>query len=322
MVAGSLLTTAAVAVGVGCVGDDVGAGAQPAANDSGPPDANGNAPDSTTTPTLDGGASADASDAAVAECDLTKPFSSAVIMPGINQPDSEDEHASLTADELTIVFGTTRLAPAGSVRHVFTSTRLARNATFPTPIQLGAVFSANGDTNPSISADGTLIVWNNGAAKIFMATRMSAAEVFATPVQLSTDSLVSPNLTGDSSAIYAADLGSGQFVRLPKAGATFGAPAALAGVTNDAVQEGSPMSRDDLSLYFATARTGTKMNLNVWVHARANTTAAYAAATEVTSLSSDSNEAPSWLSPDGCRMYLTFSSGTGKRDIYLATRPK
>lgn len=254
MVAGSLLTTAAVAVGVGCVGDDVGAGAQPAANDSGPPDANGNAPDSTTTPTLDGGASADASDAAVAECDLTKPFSSAVIMPGINQPDSEDEHASLTADELTIVFGTVRLAP-------------------------------NGDTNPSISADGTLIVWNNGVAKIFMATRMSAAEVFATPVQLSTDSLVSPNLTGDSSAIYAADLGSGQFVRLPKAGATFGAPAALAGVTNDAVQEGSPMSRDDLSLYFATAR-------------------------------------PSWLSPDGCRMYLTFSSGTGKRDIYLATRPK
>lgn len=64
------------------------------------------------------------------------------------------------------------------------------------------------------------------------------------------------------------------------------------------------------------------MNLNVWAHTRATTTSAYPAATEVTSLSSDSNEAPSWLSPDGCRMYLTFSSGSGKRDIYLATRPK
>jgi hypothetical protein len=77
---------------------------------------------------------------------------------------------------------------------------------------------------------------------------------------------------------------------MPRSGATFGAQETVALPVQSSVV--SPVTRDELTMYFSLGDT-------------------------VGSLAE-----PSWISRDGCRLYLTYTQASGKPTIYVATRPR
>jgi len=263
-------------------------------------------------------------DGAPAACDVTKPFGTAVEVPGLHDPTANDTHATLTDDELTVYFASDRANVTAGTLHIYSATRATRTAAFGAPGQVGSTFSDNGDSNPSISPDGNTIVFDSlrpptsGLVHLFMATRTSAAVVFPQATLIPGDSILAPSLSPDGNVIYAASLGSGGLVRFDKAGVGFGAAQMVALPFGNSVT--SPVTRDDLTLFLALGEgTGTE----ILVSKRASTSSPWSMPTTVTELKTAAVEAePSWLSADGCRLYLRYkASANGRSTIFVATRP-
>jgi WD40-like Beta Propeller Repeat len=261
-----------------------------------------------------------AADMAGPACDVTKPFGQAIEVPGLHDPLANDVHATLTDDELTVYFGTNRMDHSG-IMHIFSSTRLTRDAGFPMPMLVGPTFSDQGESHPSISPDGNALYFDSSrviaGSNLFMSTRSNAGVVFPMPMKITGDFLIDPGITIDGNALYSANLSSGLIVRMPRAGTTFGGQETVALPTQFSVV--SPVTRDELTLYFSL---GDTTGNDIYVAKRGSTSAAWVAS-EVTELKISASLAePSWISPDGCRLYLTYRQGNGNSIIYIATRPK
>jgi hypothetical protein len=277
----------------------------------------------TGTPGVD--ASADtaadtAADMAGPACDVTKPFGQAIEVPGLHDPLANDVHATLTDDELTVYFGTNRLDHSG-IMHIFSSTRATRDAGFPMPMLVGPTFSDEGESHPSISPDGNTIYLDSSrlipGSNLFLSTRSNAGVVFPMPTKITGDFLIGPGITDDGNALYSANLSSGLIVRMPRAGLTFGGQETVALAVQSSVV--SPVTRDELTLYFSL---GDTVGNDIYVAKRSSTSAAWVAS-EVTELKISAGLAePSWISRDGCRLYLTYRQGSGNSIISVATRPR
>ena len=81
----------------------------------------------------------------------------------------------------------------------------------------------------------------------------------------------------------------------------------------------SPATNDDLTMFVSF---GDTVGSVIAVTQRASTTTGFPAPATIAELATGASIAePSWVSPDGCRLYLTYAVGTGKQTIYMATRP-
>ncbi len=266
-------------------------------------------------------------DAAVASCDLSKPFAPAIEAPGVHQVGVVDVHASLTDDELTIYFGSNRSDPTSQTMHIYSATRPARDAAFTTPAPVGSTFSTEGESNPSVSPDGNTIYFDSlrpvpggvqGSPNIFTSTRANAAVVFPTGTKVGGPGLISPSITDDGRVLYVADLSSGGLARFDKVGSGFGVAQPVDLQTTMSVT--APASRDDLALYLSS---GDTIGNDILVTKRTSTSKPFSGPTEVTELKTTATVAePSWISVDGCRLYLRYQATGDKSRIYVATRPK
>jgi hypothetical protein len=241
-------------------------------------------------------------------------------VPGLHDPLATDVHATLTDDELTVYFGTNRMDHSG-IKHVYSSTRATRDAGFPMPMLVNPTFSDQGESHPSISPDGNALYLDSSrlipGSNLFVSARSNAGVVFPMPAKITGDFLIDPGITDDGNALYAANLSSGLIVRMPRSGATFGAPETVALPVQSSVV--SPVTRDELTMYFSL---GDTVGNDIYVAKRSSTSAAWVAS-EVTELKISSSRAePSWISRDGCRLYLSYADASGKSVIYVATRPR
>jgi hypothetical protein len=236
-----------------------------------------------------------------------------------------DVHASLTDDELTIYFGSDRFDPTSSTMHIYSATRPTRDAVFPTPALVGSISAPEGESNPSISPDGNTIYFDSRRSvptgpgpHIFTSTRSNATVVFPTATVIAGDFLISPSVTADGNVLYAADLSSGALARLDRAGGGFGSPQPVDLLTMMSVT--APVSRDDLTLFLSI---GDTIGHDIIAAKRASTSGPFPAPTEVTELKTTATVAePSWISADGCRLYLRYAASGDTSRIYVAARPK
>jgi hypothetical protein len=83
-------------------------------------------------------------------------------------------------------------------------------------------------------------------------------------------------------------------------------------------------SADGRWLYFASSRAGggAKGELDIWVAHRVDLASPFGAPVNVAELNTASADRPSWISSDGCRMYLTSTreGGLGALDVWRAER--
>jgi hypothetical protein len=95
----------------------------------------------------------------------------------------------------------------------------------------------------------------------------------------------------------------------------FGAPTKDLQLSMTGLEDDATPSNSGLEMFFAR-------NMNVFRATRAHPTGAWDVGSVVEELSTADDDAPSWISPDGLRIYLQSQrAGTGMRDLYVATRP-
>jgi hypothetical protein len=281
-----------------------------------------------------------------ASCNSSAPFGAPTLVPAVNAAGYGDAYARLSSDELTIYFASTR--PTGTSYpdagagvpgfHIFFATRANTTDPFGVPQPLASANQAPYVVAPTITADGLALYyssWTGSTGNIFVMTR-STPRSFGTPTLVSlgatgsfADSYVSP----DGQALYFEEVGSADIFTSTEGPQGFGLPQPLglaitpAGGCNTRADQcftWSPViSADGLSLYFASNRAGSQGTTNssdVWVARRPTKADAFGIPTNVAELNSLDEDIPSWLSADGCRIYMARGNYPTAK-IYMATRP-
>jgi hypothetical protein len=257
-------------------------------------------------------------DAPAPACDLTKAFGTPTALPVIHDPNGNDVHATLTTDELAIYFASDRQT-AGKF-HIYSASRAAVTDPFGTPAIVSSLFSMAGESHPSVSPDGNTIFFDSYPTDIhvFTSTRANATVVFPPPSQITGDALIDPAITADGSALYVANLSFGNLQRMEHSAGGFGAGQSVdIPATSSLV---SPVTNDDLTMFMSL---GDTTGNTIAVTHRTSKTMSFPAPQPVAELQIGASLAePSWLSADGCRLYLTYGMTGGKSTIFVATRPR
>lgn len=271
---------------------------------------------------LDAGTDPDTGDAA-ATCDLSAPFGTPVVISELADPGlAADGTLRLAPDELSGYFWSLR---TGNQR-IYYAKRTTRGQPFSFTIVSG-LNTVNNDLDPTLSSDGTLLVFrHNIPGDDLWAATPTSATTFINPApiaNLNTGGVdAQPYLQegGNELLFESKRSGVGDLYRSIRTGTTFSAPTLIAELSTMTADEGDPvLSADGLTLYFRSDRPASLTGYNIWVATRASTASVFGPATLVPNVSSAGDDGPSFLSTDGCRLYLSSDRG-GDNDIYVATR--
>lgn len=263
-------------------------------------------------------------DAGPPQCDLDAPF--ADVRPLVEINTSANEHgAHLTADELTMFFARNQ--------QLFRSTRASRKDVFAPPERL--VFDADdggvllaGDFDPVLEPDGVTLYFSSTRAgyvdsDIWRARANEGTFGGLEPVPgLATRSEEShpyPTRTGMWLAVRAE--GARKIWYAPRTTDGFRPPAPVQELSD--LAEASPvLTPDELRIYFGRIRELGEVR--IFTARRTNVAVPFETPVPVTELDGPGVRSPSWVSPDGCRLYFqrSFVEGGTDLDVFVAEKPR
>lgn len=265
--------------------------------------------DSSRDTASDGGATPDASgdSGAVVSCHPDTRFGDPIPVYGLNRDPGTEFRLNLSPDELTVY-----VAKGGGwwIADIHSAKRATRMDPFGKLVPLMSVNTDAAEDSVGVTGDGlTLFVESSrsGRGRIYRATRRTIAEQFGLPIQviLDPDPLdeMDPYVLPDGTALYftaslPADSG---FYRAALNGATAEMPTMV-------LPEGPRfpvVSADELTIYFADGAP-----LRTWMATRTSRDLPFSDRIDLVELNTpDADTYPQWISPDGCRLYLTRSFG-------------
>lgn len=261
-------------------------------------------------------------------CDPKKPFGAPVLVDGINTAGGPagEAGASLTPDELTIYFASNRLNPGTPDFDIYVATRASTSDAFDAGQKIAALDLGGDERSTWILPDAlTIYIYSSagtGGYDLFVATRASTSAPFGTPQPLGVNTAEIEEggaVTGDGKTLYFQRGTAAETYRSINAGAGFATATAVAELNGPDADAPIP-SPDDLTIYFASARAGGMGGPDIYMATRPSTSDAFNQITNLTSLNSTEFDVPSWVSPDGCVMYLTSLRGPGF-EVWSAARP-
>jgi hypothetical protein len=340
VVLGSLGVAGAVAA---CVGDTSSNGADAGQDATSSADGGGTGAD-TSTPMVDAGAGTDSSaidastDAWKPLCDLTKSFNTPQPLANIDTTESEDV-IWLTPDQLTGYVSARRTdggIDGGGGYDLFTTTRTTVTLPFgPIAPLAGSLNTPADQRSPVVSADGLTLYYystQTGTGQIYTATRAQTNVAFGagqpalaplnttagdTVSWISADALtvfLSSN-RGGTTRIYSATRAS--------TSVDFQAPTTSGMPSTTGVDDNMVTTADQLTAYFASTEVGGKGNFDVWMATRTSTANGFGTPVHVPELSTTNIDSPTWLSPEGCTIYVLQEQPgmSGVYDLFVASKP-
>jgi hypothetical protein len=258
-------------------------------------------------------------------CDATAPFGAPVPVTSLDST-FDDEGLRLTPDELTGVFARSR---SGGTTDLYLATRATADGDFGAPMLLGTVNSVSSELWPTLSPDALLLLFDSnrttGTFHVYVSRRADAMSPFGPPsssVALA-DGDGQPLLASATALYFTSStrtgLGMGDIWRvdIDSTGA-IGTPAAVIGGINSAANETAPAVTADERV-MAFERDG-----DVYLASRSAPTDGFGTASPVDGLAAIGvTEAPAWISPDSCHLYVQSDApgGMGGIDLYMASRP-
>jgi hypothetical protein len=265
-------------------------------------------------------------------CDPQMPFATPEPVGGLNSP-NDDVSARLSSDELFVAFA--RRTGAGTGFYdLYSATRTARDLPFDAPTLLATVNSVNSETWPTVSPDGLLLLFQSdrstGKDHIYSSVRATVADKFGPPSIATAlmDAERQPYLANNRALYFASAVRTGGQgmqdiwrTEIDSTGAT-SAPVTVLGGVNTPDDEITPTLTDDELRMFFRRTVGTE--LDIYTASRSSMADGFGAATPVPGLSMPGiNEIPTWISPDGCSLYLEIADpagGMGGDDLFVARR--
>lgn len=286
---------------------------------------------------LDGLPAVDATDSADAvtppgRCDRSKPFGVPVLvnLPGWRSGIT-DGIPRLSPDELHLYFTSTRRPDTKAIFH---ATRPSRDAAFTDPALVTAVDSNDYDVASTVTGDGLTMyfeTFRTGNFTIYTATRPADDQPWSPPALFSgwlpaagkADGGPFVTLGGDALYTHTNRVGDGRLHIFRAARGQSGAWGENALVTTALATSSELLpvaSADELTLLYASDRVdGAKGGLDIWLATRTSTEVPFTGAVNVDAVNSALDEAPGWISPDSCSLYLERHNNAEGR-IYVAHR--
>lgn len=279
-------------------------------------------------PSVDAAAEADAG----APCDLTATWGppSQIVLFG-----TSNGTASLSEDELTILFD--NLVPSGPRYAIFVAQRSTNEEAFTKATEIGAPVASASDTyQPALSSDGrTLWFASNrpgGFYRLWKTTRPNVESMFGEPFTPPAFAVIGaaiegqPFVTADGAVWFASNrLSSGDFDvyrSSPLSDGGYTTPIAVADLNSTASESKPVLSRDGLTVFFGSARKAGTGN-DIWTATRANKGMSFGTPVSVPELNTPSDDIPTWISADSCRLYMCSDRGSaGVLRIYVSSRRK
>ncbi len=268
--------------------------------------------------TVDG--AVDAVDAPAGACNPVAEFGTPVLIPELSSQAVADGTLRLLPDELTGYFW--RGDPPNP--DIFYVSRPTLAAPFTITVVQG-INGATGELDPTVGADGVMVFRRNGPGDELYVTTQITPDTFSAPTALTVLNTGAVEGQGflpiGSDVLYFQSKRSmaGDLYTSMRTGTSFTAPALITELAT-ADEEGDPVvSPDGLTIWFRTNRAATLGGFNIMTATRGTPTGTFGPATLVANLNTEGDDGPSWISPDGCRMYLS-SNVAGTNDVYVATR--
>ena len=285
-----------------------------------------------------------ASDAALllppdASCNPAAPFGDPVPL-ALSGGGGDNFDARLTLDELTVYFASDSTPGDAAGLRIYSATRAHSTDSFG-PAALVDGINPGGVASeyaPSVTEDGLSFYMNQYEPTqtphvIFVSTRASRSLPFGAPALLSSVVLpgyseANPIVTPDGSALYFfVQDGSGGSPHLYSSSRdTSGTLSTPTLITELAAGNAGNLavSADQLTILFSTTRGDPAgANWDIWVSHRANIADPWGSPTSLpANVNSAGADAPTWISGDGCRLYLQSNRSGGRYGLYLATRPR
>ena len=271
-----------------------------------------------------------------AGCDANAPFGTPLPLESLDTASNEYD-ARLTVDELTVYFARSRPQVTIFSTQIYFATRADFTEPFG-PAQLVSGIASSSDTTfaPSITANNLNLYFNLGGPGIFsiyIASRSTASDPFPVGVEIpgvnGANENGNPFVTPDGTSLYfySDHYGAGgvpgeltELVVSQLEGGSFGPPVLIPALdTGEA--DNVTVSADQRTIFFGSTRSDPAgVDEDVWMSQRSSTSVDWDPPVPVTEVNSTDSDEPTWISADGCRLYLQSSRG-GDSDFYVATRP-
>ena len=266
---------------------------------------------------------------AQANCMQATSFAAPTLVAGL-QTDMHEDRAWLSADELIVYLSTNRDDDSPGY-DIHAAVRASLGEPFGEPTLLTG--SAGEDRRPTLTADGlTLYLASSPVGELeydlMVATRANLLAEFSelAPVGVvnSEVSDTAPSISPDGTTLWfeSQRTGLGDIYRAQRSGdGPFDEPTAV-GELNTASAEAAPVpSADGLTIWFSSDRAGGLGNFDVWTATRSSIEDGFGEPEHVPEVSSEAIDWPSWISLDGCRLYLASRRpDDGDYDLWVAER--
>ncbi len=233
---------------------------------------------------------------------------------------------SLSADGLTLYFS----ARAAGREHIYQAVRTGVNGNFEGARLLEEVDSDLEDGTPFVRVDGlALYLFSSrpggmGGRDLWLATRAEPAGSFAEPIAMQNVNAAghesSPATSRDALTLFFTsdrDGGDSDIWVATRDVPTgpFGAPSPLPNIATSSNEEGPALSADALTLYFATDRSDSGMD--IWTASRATAGGTFSGAAPVPEVSSSAEDVDPAISGDGSELFFSSNRG-GSYQIWRA----
>jgi hypothetical protein len=244
----------------------------------------------------------------------------------------EDRSARLSPNELTIYFASDRASPGQD--QLFMATRPTVTDAFGAPTQIDELASAGLTLSPTVTPDGLTMFFEStrigGDFQIFQTSRDTLGSPWQRPKTVDTIDIGSQAVPNQVGAPYVVPGGALYFHELVNMlHDIFRADSLgirdLSGALRGTEVAQPVVSDDELTMFFASTRPdpggNTQGGYDIWIETRASVDDDFGSPSVVQEVSSARDDGPTWISPDGCRLYFQRAGGGILTRIYVAQKP-